>query len=66
MTCLWTQHIWVIAFRVANLSDQIALKEHSKWAQQLTKQCASPFIQTYSAVKRAAFDAICQIYIAED
>lgn len=66
MTCLWAQSVWVITFKVTNLSEAIALKEFRKWANAQSKCDESVFLQTYTSVKKAAFNAVCGCYLSSD
>lgn len=66
MICLWAQHVWLVTFKVTNLSETMAMSEFAKWSQKLKKEQKSVFFQTYSSVKKAAFSAVCALYIKQD
>ncbi|OJF69434.1 hypothetical protein BK026_11910 [Alteromonas sp. V450] len=65
MTCLWAQHVWLIAFRVTNLSDTTALDSYAKWVAELASEQKNVFVQTYDSVKKAAFRSICDCYMTK-
>mgnify|MGYP000023503910 CR=1 FL=1 len=44
----------------------MAMSEFAKWSQKLKKEQKSVFFQTYSSVKKAAFSAVCALYIKQD
>lgn len=65
MICLWAQHVWIVTFKITNLSETMALNEFTKWSEKLMNEQKNVFSQSYSIVKKAAFSAVCKLYIMQ-